>query len=357
MKVQKFSLFERAKRRRKLDGLQSLKERVLRKINVNTRLFLAEHMIANPKATFAAVEINNTCNLHCGMCEIERKRKLGLEKPRLVTVPFFKKIIDQLAELQTEVSLNYGGESFLHPQFKELVTYAVGAKKRGLGKISWFDNATLLSEDMSKFLVDLGGVDQLTLSVDRLGKANDLWRLGSNIEVIEHNIKDLIRIRGDKKKPFVLINKVDVDSKEDTLRFVKHWIDIADAVQVSTFRMPIWKIHEPEKYFAYPETVKARYCPFPFFFMGILADGRVSGCGCDASAQNLMGNANEDSIKDIWASDRYHIFRKNTLNHVVEANSPCAICDCWMQRFKPLIEIGGGYEVLYGDTKVYRKVS
>jgi radical SAM protein with 4Fe4S-binding SPASM domain len=355
MKTRNLGLLERAKRRGKLEGLKSLAVRGVRKVSVDTHLFFAERMLISPRVTFAAIEITNVCNLHCGMCEIERKRKLGLEKPRFISVDFFKKIIDQLANLHAEVTLNYGGESLLHPQFKELVTYAVFAQYRGLGKISWFDNATLLSKNMSKLLVDLG-VDQITCSVDRLGKANDLWRVGSNIEVIEQNIRDLIRIRGDKKKPFVLINKVDVDTKEDTERFIKHWAGIADAVQVSTYRMPIWSIHEPEKYFTGPETFRVRYCPFPFFFIGVLADGRVSGCGCDASAQNLMGNANTDSLKKIWSSQRYRTFRKNTLNHVFEADSPCKICDCWMRRFKPAIEVDGEFEVLYGDTKVYRRM-
>lgn len=354
--IKSFGIIERAKRRRKIEGITKLALRGVNKVDIKARLYLAEKMVATPKLTFAAVEITNKCNLHCGMCEVERKRQLGLEVERFISVPFFKGIIDQLAELHAEVTLNYGGESLLHPNFKELLAYASDAQRKGLGKISWFDNATIFTKDLAQLVVNLG-IDQVTFSVDRFGEANNIWRRGSDIKVIEKNIQTLMEIRGNRKKPYVLINKVDVDSPLETAKFVNYWTKIVDSVQVSTFRQPIWTVHEPDKYFGSKETSLSKYCRFPFFFMGILADGRVSGCGCDASAQNLMGNAFEDSLKKIWASERYEAFRRDTLNHVFAKNSPCAICDCWKRQFKPTVEdMGNGLECVYGESKIYHKL-
>lgn len=349
-------LVERAKRRGKAEGLHRLATRTINRIDVQTHLFLAKHMMAVPKLTYGAIEITNACNLHCGMCEVERKRRSGLEHIRFISLDFCKKIIDQFAEMHTEVTLNYGGESLLHPKFREIVTYAIEAKERGLGKVSWFDNAMLFSEEISRLVVDLG-VDQLTFSVDRLGVANNDWRCGSEINLIENNISNLMKIRGAKKKPYVMVNKVDVDSREHTIAFIKHWLGIVDEVQVSTYRKPIWKVSDPEKYFIYPEIYHPRHCPFPFYFMGVLADGRVSGCGCDASAENQMGNAFKDTLKDIWVSDCFKAFRKNTLNHVTFDSSPCSICDCWTRRFKPCVaRVEENIEVVYGESKNYRLV-
>lgn len=349
------SLFDRAKRRLSTEGYRKLLRRATRKLNVQTHLWLATHNLGLPKVTFGAIEATNTCNLHCGMCEVERKRKLGLEHPRFIELGFFKSLIDQFAELHAEVTLNFGGESLLHPQFKELLTYAVQARKRGLGKISWFDNATLLSKDISRLICGLG-VDQITLSVDRLGSLNDKWRVGSDINVIEANIKHLHEIRGKRKKPLIVINKVDVDSPEDTLQFIRMWLAIADAVQVSTYRQPIWKVHEPEKYYQGPKHVALKHCLSPFFVIGVLADGRVTGCSCDASAENLLGNAKTDKLKTIWGSREFQAFRRSTLNHVgFKEDSPCLLCDCWMRRFKPATETVDDVECEFGEVKTYRK--
>ena len=72
-----------------------------------------------------AIEATNDCNMNCGYC-YRKERETGYMDFNL-----YANIINQLPQ-SCRVALSFGGESLLHPQFKQMVHYAATRKFRDL---------------------------------------------------------------------------------------------------------------------------------------------------------------------------------------------------------------------------------
>ena len=261
-----------------------------------------------------------------------------VEKSGILTSNFSNQSLTHYAELHCNVGLNFGGSSIKHQKFKQLLTYACEARKRGLGKVGWYDNGMLFDREISELCVKLS-VDRIVFSIDKLGPANDNWCSGSNHVLVEKNIRQLIELRGKQATPKVVINKIDVEDKSRTWLFMQYWLnDVGvDQVDLSTLHEPKFIVYGPERYYTGAPTYERKYCPLPFEVMGILADGRIAGCVGDDCAANCLGNAKTTPLKVIWKSPAYERFRTALKNHVYPEGSPCLKCDCWKRQFKPAI--------------------
>jgi MoaA/NifB/PqqE/SkfB family radical SAM enzyme len=99
------------------------------------------HMLAEPKLKTVFIELTNACNLRCETCH--SKHIEGYMSP-----PLFKKIIDELSEIKpAAVNLHYGGESLLHPKFREFVSYA--RAKLPSVQLGWLSNGMKFDESVS----------------------------------------------------------------------------------------------------------------------------------------------------------------------------------------------------------------
>lgn len=68
-------------------------------------------------------------------------------------------------------------------------------------------------------------------------------------------------------------------------------------------------------------------CHFPFDYLGMTADGRVSLCCQDHYFDEVMGNFNRESIHDIWYGDRFKAARAALRNADRSTNPLCQVCD------------------------------
>lgn len=85
-----------------------------------------------------SIEIINVCNFKCSHCYMPCAKK------QIMEFQTFKKIVDQLIDLECLSILITGGEVFLNPQFKEMYLYA---KKKGF-IVSINTNGSLLNDDL-----------------------------------------------------------------------------------------------------------------------------------------------------------------------------------------------------------------
>jgi MoaA/NifB/PqqE/SkfB family radical SAM enzyme len=76
-----------------------------------------------------AIEPTNDCNMNCNYC-YRKERKVGY-----MDFDLFTSLIDQLPQ-RCRVGLSFGGESILHPQFRQMVHYAAAHKFRDLNVYS-----------------------------------------------------------------------------------------------------------------------------------------------------------------------------------------------------------------------------
>jgi MoaA/NifB/PqqE/SkfB family radical SAM enzyme len=103
-----------------------------------------------PTLTSVSIEITSDCNMDCPYC-FRKDRKVGN-----MDFELFKQVIDQLP-YYTRIGLSFGGESIVHPQFKEMAEYAIKHKFRSIRLVT---NGTLeypnLPEIEIQNSIDLG---------------------------------------------------------------------------------------------------------------------------------------------------------------------------------------------------------
>jgi len=327
-------LIKRAYNKAQRDGSAALISATSHLVSVKAKRRLSVLGLANCALTNATIEITNACNLNCVMCSANKTR--AQSELRYIELGFFKSIINQFAELRVSVMLNFGGESLMHPKFSEILEYACQAKNRGLAAVAFFTNGMLLNSKLSKVIVD-SQVDKVIFSLAGIGEVNDKRRLGSNYNHIKENIKKLIQIRGTKPKPNIIINIVDYGEKDANQLFLKEWLPIVDSVMFAPLHEPQFNIADPV-FFNEAPNFKHKYCPYPFYYMSILADGTITGCCSDDRALLNLANVKNRSIKEVWTSPEYKLFRNLILKDKRDTLNPCSRCNFWRTNFKPAIK-------------------
>lgn len=68
-------------------------------------------------------------------------------------------------------------------------------------------------------------------------------------------------------------------------------------------------------------------CPYPFIQMSVLADGQCIVCTHDWSRHTVVGNLNEQTIREVWNGPEMCKARMNLLEGRAKDNGACSDCD------------------------------
>jgi radical SAM protein with 4Fe4S-binding SPASM domain len=272
---------------------------------------------------------------------------------------FFESCVNQLSQIGVNaLNLHFGGESLLHPEFKEFLKYAIHKRDQGgIYSVGWTDNGMLFNREIADLVVSLQ-LDFIYFSLDGIEEVNDQIRLGSKYSVIEKNIKYLLSKRGGAPKPAVYLLTVDYGkTEEQKLDLYKEWINLVDEISLIPSILPdnTWEnreiISKKEKTAPPPP-----FCSFPLNTIAISWDGKVTGCCLDYVFKMVLGDAAKEPIKQIWEGKKFQNLRKAALTKNFPAGSPCSKCEFWQVNFEPKEEliINGKALIKYGY--VYRRI-
>lgn len=310
----------------------------------------------HPRIKIAYLELTNKCNLRCKMCTFQQMK----EETGYMSKTAFESYVDQLADIGLEtLSLSLGGESLLHPNFRDFLKYAIQKRDQTgkIGGVIWNDNGMLFDQSIADLVVDLR-VDQVNFSLDGIGQVNDNIRLGSKYSVIEKNIKYLLKRRGNSEKPFVKLLVVDCGkTEEQKMEIYREWAHLVDEITLMPLILPDNTIDNKEAFSNNLRTSSPPpFCEFPFMEMAISWDGKVTGCCLDYTFKIALGDATKESIKQIWNGSKFQALRKAALTNTFPVGSPCWKCEFWQVSFEPRIEaiLDGKAEIEYGH--IYRRV-
>jgi radical SAM protein with 4Fe4S-binding SPASM domain len=102
-----------------------------------------------PRLDFISIEVVSKCNLKCIHCYADSTPRKDIGLPSVT----LKRVISEAAELGCKALQLTGGECLLREDLTDLIEHAKG---EGFGIIEIFTNATMLTEDMVKFLANEG---------------------------------------------------------------------------------------------------------------------------------------------------------------------------------------------------------
>jgi len=293
------------------------------------------------------IHVTNKCNLRCPFCPRTWKDLGGhYDEYGFMSYDLYTKIIDEGVKYGLKaVQFTADGETLLHARLEEMIQYA---REKGALDIIVHTSAASLTEKRSLKLLK-AGLHRLAISFDSPDKETyEKLRVGANYEKTFENIKRFARLRNELgyDLPTVRVQMVDQKiNKAQRKQFDEMFMPIADTVG------HIYYIN----YFGGPEAYTNKEslsvndfkigeqklnlqfkCSYLWQRLIISWDGKVFPCFYgdtllekDGEAELLLGNANEQSIHEIWHGSQMTQLRKL---HEEGDFSSCKTCrDCGRQ--------------------------
>lgn len=250
------------------------------------------------------LEMSSRCNLACPMCptitdEFIQKR-VEPYKRGLLDFALAKKIIDEIAGKVPALRLSWVGEPTLHPKLAEVIRYA---KNNGIREISFLTNGTKLK--LSYFIQLLeAGVDWITVSVDGMGETYNRIRkpLKFNETLAKlHAIAEYKAFKG-LEKPVIKIQGIWPAIRENPEGFYNTFAPIVDLI---AFNPLIDYLHK-DTGIIYQENF---CCPQYYQRVVISSNGHAAMCSNDDHVEVIVGDANVETIHQIWHGEKLNKLR------------------------------------------------
>lgn len=291
-----------------------------------------KNFIINDAPLHLDIEPTNACNLECPMCPrtvlLKDENKNSEFHIGSMGMETFKRIIDEAVDIGVySVKLNWLGEPLVHSNIVDMVAYA---KEKGIIDVMFNTNGVLLTENISRRLIE-AGLDKLFFSFDSpLKEKYEQIRVGAKFEDTLNNIIRFVKIRTEMGRisPLTRVSMVLMESnKGEYDEYVKIFKDIVDTVAYVEYREPIG--HETEETKVYEQGFA---CSQLWQRMFIAWDGEVVPCCVDSQREMVMGNIQKDSIKDIWNNQIYSNIRKLHKNGMFSKADLCRKCSLPLKR-------------------------
>jgi MoaA/NifB/PqqE/SkfB family radical SAM enzyme len=255
------------------------------------------------------IELTNRCPFTCVMCpRSEMTRPLGV-----IDETLFQRVADQLGDHQGRpLYLHHFGESLLHPRFAALARYAAD---RGI-KTHVSCNPNLMTERRAEEIL-ASGLASIMFSIDGMTNATFQGIRGkaAEIEAAKRNVENFMRRRAELGHPievaFQMIDlKANRSEQPEFVRYFSRYASQGARVSLKAFDT----FNNPEKAHLSDRYLEGR-CTIPFDHMTVLWDGRVVPCCHDEDGYIVLGDANRQSLAEIWRSPVYQRFRAGYLEH------------------------------------------
>ena len=276
---------------------------------------------------FIDIEVTSVCNLKCPFCATTFRN--NLVKKGFISFETVKKIIDEgTGNNLYGVKFNIRGEALLHPELPEFVSYA---KKKGLVDVYFNTNAMLLTEDISRKLID-AGLDRISISFEGYTKeVYEKYRVGANYETVLSNIKKLKALKGKfgVEHPKIRVQTVMLEELKPYFQeYNDFWNQHADEVGFLDYK----EMKVKKTGFQYPWA-----CPQIWQRMAIFWDGTILPCNHDDDGVFSLGNIQEITIKEAWNSEKLNHIRnmhKKGLAHQISGCDGCYLRDSEIAKLR-----------------------
>ncbi len=301
-----------------------------------------------PLPEFVQIEVTTKCNFNCITCSRQSLSRTRINKD--LSFSEFKKLIDENPNLKV-VKLQGLGEPFLNKDIKQMAEYA---KHKGIS-VTTITNGSIVPEaDMLQFF------DEITVSFDAANKETfESIRRGSNFDKIIENIKELVKLKEERKLKLkismnVVVSHLNYTQMEDIVKLASSLkLDSIGFVEVENWYIPSQKeftaSHEfvmkarqiHEKVEAKVKELRRRYnnlviyysssakrkrtCPWTFYSAFVTVDGYLTPC-CIRMDKDAFyfDNVLAKPFAEVWNSDSVKQFRERNIKDL--PNPVCDLC-------------------------------
>lgn len=250
------------------------------------------------------LEMASRCNLACPMCptvteEFIQKRVAPFKKG-LLDFNLVKRIIDEIAGKVPALRLSWVGEPTLHPKLVDTVRYA---KEKGIREVSFLTNGTKLQLAYFIKLAE-AGIDWITVSVDGMDETYNRIRKPLKFPDTLAKLRAIHawKTANGREKPVIKIQGVWPAIRENPERFYNTFAPIVDLI---AFNPLIDYLHKDSD-IVYQEGF---FCPQYYQRVVISSNGKAAMCSNDDHVEVVVGDANSQSIREIWHGPELNALR------------------------------------------------
>ena len=291
----------------------------------NTRVNL-RGVIPLKKPFTVLFEPASLCNFRCTCCYYNIPNLYSQMPKGWMKFEDFKKIADDLADWEGEkikvIRIIGFGEPFINKNTPNMVRYL---EELDIAlRIEITTNGSLITPGISQQLID-AELDYLRISIYGASQErhNAVARSNVKVNTIKKNIALLKKMRDEqlKDKPFIYVKMLDSFDEVENKNFFDMYADVAD--EISLEKPHQWLDKDKSE----GENASQRIvCPQPFKMISIRFNGDVIVCDPDWKNKTFVGNALEQSIKDIWNGKKMNEFWRMQLENRRCENESCREC-------------------------------
>lgn len=279
------------------------------------------------------LELASLCDMKCPMCYTITDIYNEKVPKRLMKPDLFRKIVDECAQNGVySIRLSLRGEPFLHKEIVDLTRYA---KRKGIKEVSSLTNGLRLNPELFIQMME-AGLDWLTISFDGMGDTYNKIRAPAKFDEAVEKIKMYHRLKKERGslKPLIKIQAVWPSIQDNPQAFYDLFNPYVDHIASNPL---IDYAHEGDE----PVYEENFSCPILYQRLVVGSDGQVLLCSNDEYGRYVIGDANKDSLYDMWHGPRMTKARelhKKRMGYL--ALEPCK--DCYLPRktvrFKQVID-------------------
>jgi radical SAM protein with 4Fe4S-binding SPASM domain len=282
------------------------------------------------------IDCGNPCNARCVYCptgDTELLRKIG-RKNVLMSWELFTKVVGDIKAFPRRlkrVNSYKDGEPLIHPRFTDMMRYL---KDADVTEQIWTKtNGLALKPEINARLVTCG-LDMIGVSVQHVHAQGfyDIARVRIDYEEYRANVLDLYqRSRDTGVKISTKIADVGF-SDADKQKFLDDFSDRCDFIAIeglhgwSASDVKDWRLGTDNSFDGNLRTNKIA-CPLVLYMLTVNSNGNISICNDDAFHWHKIGNANNETLMDIWHGNRLREFRLMHLTGRKHENPACSTCD------------------------------
>jgi radical SAM protein with 4Fe4S-binding SPASM domain len=283
------------------------------------------------------VDPSSVCDIQCPWCFQHKNHKQKWRPERksgILPYELFTKIIDDALAFPGRIKLLQlykEGEPLLNKRLPDMIAYA--RKKNIANNIDFTTNGLRLNPDLNLALAD-SGVHRINISIPGLDSESYKKNTGADMDYgkFVKNIEHLYTHKGNAHICVKVVNAALDNRSVD--EFYGIFGDICDEIGVENI-IPSWPkldykslerdISRPIHEMTLPPN-PCEVCTFIFYGICINSDGSIGPCFKDWNRELIFGNANKDSIVDIWNCPELNEMRIKHLRMERSAYGICAAC-------------------------------
>jgi len=246
------------------------------------------------------LELSSACNLKCPMCYTITDEFKSKVKKGFMDFELFKTIIDEVAGKVYSIRLSLRGEATLHPKFIEAIKYA---KDKGIKEVSTLTHGGNLNLEFFKKVVD-AGIDWITISIDGINEEYNKIRKPLKFKDTLKRLQDIKKYKDENNliKPVIKVQGIWPAIRPNPTKYYETIAPLVDLVAYNPLIDYLRKDHE----IVYEENFA---CPQLYQRVVVGSDGQVMMCSNDEDGEEIIGNAYEESIYNIWHGEKLNKIR------------------------------------------------